>query len=652
MVSEEKDGGKFRFVDFLVILFCLTGAVYSINLFRHDLFQTINGQNKTAIGIVSSKRNTVQRRMSNRVLWDRLIKESSVYSDDMIRVGDNSSADIHVGGNDIALNENTLVRLRYNEETGEYHIELASGNLGLVTSPEGKNVVLNIMGRKVEAKPGTALNAATANNGVALQVSKGSAAMEEEGQNRELVAVAAVAMDSAGSVSSEPSALVIQPRPNAIYRKNGSQPLNINFSWSRINLKPNETLRLEIAEDQDFSRSVRTLNELNDSAQTALNNGQWNWRLIYSGDSGNGAVLGLGRFTITNISGPELLSPAKNQQFFYETEPPKLNFQWTETEDVSYYIIEADSAPDFKNPVIKQQTAVTFIGDSSLEEGTWYWRVTPVFSTDSEDSNVNPPSAAFRIVKGKEQETPSFFNPSAEEPATASTPERPSPPARVVLESPSHGTTLQGLTALRQQTVFRWSSKEAVAKSRFVLSRNSNPLAGTPAIEIIDPNRTIRVDRLEEGVWYWTVSAQTPAGQDITAKNPQHIRVLPIPLLPSPADRQPVEGYRIGIDELKRVNVNFKWSAVQGANAYIFTLYQRTGNGRRQITQIGPENRTSWSTDVKTLGRGSFVWQVEAVNAGRYNVVEQRGRVAETSFVVDIPRPGPVQIIKQPEAVP
>jgi hypothetical protein len=175
---------------------------------------------------------------------------------------------------------------------------------------------------------------------------------------------------------------------------------------------------------------------------------------------------------------------------------------------------------------------------------------------------------------------------------------------------------------------------------------------GKPEIEILDPNRTIRLDRLSEGVWYWTVEAQTPEGAVINAQEPRRLEVLPIPLLPAPSDRKPVEGYRIGIEELKEVNVNFRWSAVQGANAYIFTLYQESDGGRRRITQIGPENRTSWVTDVKALGRGSFVWQVEAVNVGRKNAIEQRGTVEENRFVVDIPRAGPVQLLNESEVLP
>jgi len=578
MESKKKSNGKFRFVDFLVILFCLSGAVYSVNLFWEDLFQTINSKNKTPIGSVSIKRNIVQRRMSDRVIWDRLIRESPVYSNDMIRVGGNSEADLHIGGNDITINENTLLRLRYNKETGEYQIDLTSGSIGLVTDSKGNEFSLNIMGQQVKAKPGTALNADAGDNGMALRVSKGLAVIAEENQKRELDAGDAITMDSYGSISSAPAAFVIQPKPNALYRKSGGEPLNINFSWDRINLKTNETLRLEIAEDQYFSRSVSILNGLNDSAQAALSTGLWNWRLTYNGGA-NRAVLASGRFTIMDTKGLELLSPAKNRQFFYESENPKIYFQWSQTDDISHYIAEVDVTPEFRNPIIKKQTSATSFSDSSLGEGIWYWRVTPVFSQTDDGANASgvtaPGPSAFRIVKSKEPQTPSLV--FAEE----------------LLLSSSFATTYAAVSA-----------PDAVP-------------APTPV----------------------------PAPKPAPAQTPNQSKVPPIPFLAAPSNRLPAEGYLIDIEELKKTNINFSWSAVRGANGYILTIYKEAKGERMQIMQMGPENRTSWSTDIKTLGRGNFIWRIEAVNVGRNNVIEQHGKPAENRFAVDIPRAGPVQII-------
>jgi len=285
-----------------------------------------------------------------------------------------------------------------------------------------------------------------------------------------------------------------------------------------------------------------------------------------------------GRFTITDVPALELLSPARNRQFFYETEPPKLFFQWSDVEDASHYIVEVDITNEFRNPIIKKQTTATSFADSSLREGIWYWRVTPVFlqANDSGAGNVNTQTAgnsvsAFRIVKNKEPQTPPLFA-MIEEPPSASVP-APEPEPKIVY---------------------------------------------------------IREPAPEPKIIY--LPAPEPA---------------PITRLPEPQNRQPIDGYILGIEEVKKANINFRWSEVQRANAYIFTIYQETANGRRQVTQTGPENITSQTIDIKTLGRGNFVWRVEAVNVGEDNIIERRGNPGENSFVIDIPQAGPARIINE-----
>jgi hypothetical protein len=123
------------------------------------------------------------------------------------------------------------------------------------------------------------------------------------------------------------------------------------------------------------------------------------------------------------------------------------------------------------------------------------------------------------------------------------------------------------------------------------------------------------------------------------------LRVLPIPVLSTPGNRQPANGHRIGVEELKaQRNIAFSWSAVQGANAYIVTLYHETNGRRRRITGTAqPISRTSWTLDnLSLLDRGNFIWQVEAVNTagGR---IDQRGRPGENTFSIDIPRPVPMR---------
>jgi hypothetical protein len=142
----------------------------------------------------------------------------------------------------------------------------------------------------------------------------------------------------------------------------------------------------------------------------------------------------------------------------------------------------------------------------------------PVFPSVYEGSAAFSPAAFFRIEQNVAVE------------AALVLPEL--VPVNVSLLSPSSEASLPGLTALRQETVFNWDTDGDIARSRFILSRNSDPFQGQPVVEIINPDRTIRLNRLEEGVYYWTVEAQSLDGL-ISSAEPQQLRIMPIPLLPA-----------------------------------------------------------------------------------------------------------------------
>jgi hypothetical protein len=673
---QKSTGGSFRFVDLMIIVIFLSIAALGVNLFRLDLMNTIDMRNKEPVGTVIIKRNTVQRRHSDRVLWDRLAYESPVYIGDLIRVAEISAATLNVDTSSLDLNENTLIRIVLSPDGEGFQIILSEGTLSFTAgadSPGSRSVTLGLAGQEVRTGPGTVLSAAVDQDGASVRVSEGVAQFITDGRSREIPSGSAVVLSPDGTELREKAVVVTYPPPNARLLNSGREPLLVNFVWSRVNLQPDEMLRMEIAADSGFNQIFRIIENLDRQAEMFFDNGLWHWRLSF-GDS----VLGNGMLTVADGAGPRLTSPALNSLFRYRDEPPAINFQWTEMEEASFYILEVSSNHEFVNPQIRLQRTAAFYSDSSLGEGTWYWRVMPVFPRIFEGVSSFSPVAFFRIERSA-TETVSGEQVSLEDwlasvaPSTVDFPpdvpphlipaewiRQPEPepepkpePEPVALVSPELRLTLpandarvDGLTALRQQTVFRWESSAQVASSRFVLSRNANPFQGRPAVEIQNPGRTIRVDRLGEGTWYWTIEAQTAEGLTIRAPSPRRIQVTPVPLLPAPLNPQPASGHRFDIEELRSLrNITFNWSAVRGANAYIFTLFQQTAEGRRQIIRTEPETRSSYTlNNLRLLDRGTFVWQVEAVSRGRGGAVEQRGRIGEFTFIMDFPSVGPIEI--------
>ncbi|MDR0475391.1 MAG: hypothetical protein LBH43_17175 [Treponema sp.] len=677
---------KFRRIDVIMLLFCLSGAIASFGMFWFGLFSPASSGHEKPAGFISRKNNVVQRRPADRVLWGRLANNSPVYPGDLILVAESSSATLNISENYININENTLIRIQRRIDNkgpvqigldeGIIEIHLDKGSLDLTAGTQGYIPVINTGGAAVTAQAGTVLGVeARADGGVEVQVIEGAAVMSSVNEktadapnfvSKEITAGTVIAIDSGGAERLIPGAIVMQPRPNAQFLKNKPEPFSVEFAWNRINLEPDKLLRLEIASDQNFYRTLPPINNLYDTAKAALNAGNWYWRVCLGS-----TALASGKFTVAEATGPELISPSNGTRAFYRDEPPLLRFQWTERKEALFYLLEISGAPDFKDAPAGRPVNGVFYVDANLMPGTWYWRVLPVFPNTYESGGASGGAysavSAFHIEQQpgtaltQAIETPLITaqelipeQEAAAMPAAlpAALPEAALPEAQpeaapaaplpeVRLISPASGTRLQGLTALRNQTVFTWEYNGEITRSRFVLSRSSNPLQGRPQVERRNPGRRVSLNRLEAGDWYWNVEVVTPEGRVVRAGQARQLRVSPIPALPAPSNRQPASGRSIGAEELKaQRNISFSWSAVQGANAYIFTLYQETDGRRRKITGTeSPVSRTSWVlNNLSILDRGRFIWQVEAVNTsgGR---IDQRGRIGENSFIIDIPRP-------------
>jgi len=458
--DRKNSDGKLRFLDIFIIVFFISLAIIFVDMFRHDLMHTFNLLNTEPVGTVVVEKNTVQRRLSDRVLWDRLARESPVYVGDLIRVADISAATLYIQNNSIDLEENTLVRITLSPDGEGFQIVLSQGTLTFYAEEGAGRVTLNIDGQHVVPEPGVILSAGIAEDG------------------------------------------------------------------SR------------------FSQTIGIITRENPA--------------------------------------PAAVSPAFNSMFRFQENLPVISFQWTEIEEAVSYIFEAANTPDFINPKIQRQTSTAFLTDSGFEEGTWYWRVTPVYSP--------------------------VYGGSAE----------PSSPAFFRVE---HSTAV---TSAASVDFSQWLEMEAPS---------SELPQGFPA-ELI-PVGFIKEDPIPE-------PEPEPEPQPVVV--PPAPPSPPV-LLAAPQNLRPARGTSYGHEQLQsQRSITFNWAAVQDANAYIYTLYQQTASGRQQVFRTTVSGNNYTLTNLRVLDRGTFVWQVEPVNIGRDNSIQRRGRVVENSFVVDFPAPGPVHI--------
>jgi hypothetical protein len=173
---------------------------------------------------------------------------------------------------------------------------------------------------------------------------------------------------------------------------------------------------------------------------------------------------------------------------------------------------------------------------------------------------------------------------------------------------------------------------------KFIISRAEPPVPALIRPEEAAAGIPLEPEAIAAPVIAAPVPPSPPAAVPARRSRPGPEAALQRPaLLPAATERQPENNYRIDPGRLRQsLYLDFRWKAVGGANAYILTLLDGSG---RELFKAAPQAETSYTLDLRSLDRGSFVWRLEAVRLNG-SVIEQRGMTAENTFTVDLPLPG------------
>jgi hypothetical protein len=280
--SSKYSGGKWP--DVLFTLVCFAGAGLGLWLFWTDITRTLIQRSEKPVGVLSYKRHVVQRRFEDRLMWSQIPQESPVYNGDLVRTSDLSDAVItFVSEDSVRLAENSIIHVRYDEASNSF-IELLAGDINFV-SASGKMGILSGDQTLLPAS-GSALNVRRDSSGTEARTLSGSAEISGPGGLvRGLEAGKTAKAGEDGAVNIREALVVSGPLPNQELEA-GANPMPVSFSWTG-NLSPTEYVRLEIAEDQNFSSLVYAEDTYDtDGAVVPLPPGVWWWR-IFQAERGN-----------------------------------------------------------------------------------------------------------------------------------------------------------------------------------------------------------------------------------------------------------------------------------------------------------------------------------------------------------------------------
>jgi hypothetical protein len=606
---QESRFSRFNLSDMFVYGFCVVGILISLNIFRVDLNKTMTRQAETPIGTITFKYKAAQRRFVDRVLWDRLQTESPVYDGDFIRTAELSEATVtfNDGGAVINLPENSLIQLH--SDSGDIRVDINEGEVG--ASAEDSALVLVSGGSQVTVETGGVVKAGTANGDLTLRVMEGTAAFAGPEGTGTVSAGETVALNEAGpKILREATALF--PRLQARFLSPNPGKLVVPFRWNRVNLPPEEIIRLEIASDRALSRIVFTGDFVGDAAFVDLEPGAYFWRVSPAGGAEEGVYPNVMSFKILFTPAPILITPVEGYRYQFRAKRPSVRFQWTATEEAAYYVLEAADNPGMANPALSQKVRGTAFDFPGLGAGTWHWRVQPVFSQGYEGVVEPGAPASFTIVQSGELSPPEPRSPQE-----------------------------QGMVnvAVGQEDVYFSWKPEAEASSymiRISTSRDlSNPIINERVRDnfyIYQPRRRVIAPRQ----YYWAVLQTDIEGND-SAPSPARSFVA---LEGEPIQRLsfPPEGYVVEAAMLP--DMRFAWRT----NLPFQTRFQLSNSPDFSSLAI---NEVVGGTTFQghSLAEGTWHWRIQATEPG--------GMVFGTpprSFAVAPPIAAPLLLEPQPDA--
>lgn len=396
--------------DSFVVIFCLSVAGFFAYLFWQDLNSfTVRGD-KPEIGTISFKHNIAQRKFDDRVVWERIATGTKLYYGDTIRTSDLAEAILTLSdGTVLNLGENTMIKVDLNANGG-VRVLISGGDIQVDSTTARAGIELKLDdGSLVNVGAGSSLAAKSdSENGIHnVEVKSGSAqVVTESGKTTELTYGESVNVEKGGEIQKKAVTVIYPPKDVKILStRKGLVP--VRFEWKTSD---GAGVTIQTSYSRDFTKIV-TSNEISNSssAEVRVPGGIVFWR-VFSEKTKASPITG--RITVENVDAIEGISPASSASFRYRNAPPRISFRWSGNEYAEHYRLLVSSTADMRSIVSDTEVSGNFIALDSLEDGDYWWQVTPYYSINNLGYTGGSQAIPFKITKTQQIRRPELAAPA------------------------------------------------------------------------------------------------------------------------------------------------------------------------------------------------------------------------------------------------
>lgn len=403
--------------------------------------------------------------------------------------------------------------------------------------------------------------------------------------------------------------------PPEDYRVVTTRSSELEFSW-KTNVPFATTL--QISKTEDFSNIIYTTETTDTSARSRnLSAGDYWWRVCTK--AGSSIISTPARPLVVEdlMEKPALLGPA-DKGLIVPLSGSATGLSWRTVEGADYYQVKMFNAANPDALIIDKNFIESSNGTScylafnaqDLPEGNYTWSVQGFRNETDEASRSSSYLSSFSFSIRE-------LHP-------------------VTLNGPQDKTVYDGISAWTRPARFTWQTGDT--PKNWTLTVYKNSVSSRNIVKTYNnPYSGILMPQLEEGTYWWTITAYTEEGFDISVQKPRSFTVSHIPDLPAPEIIQPESDEVYGVDYLQNNHtITFAWEPVTDATEYILTVKNASGD-RLEIPVLSADTTEYVLEDLSGLGDGPVTWTLQAQRMYEGKVL-QSGEITTQEFEIDLPQ--------------
>lgn len=571
----------------------IAGAAFFGWKFYTELNSEISNTGGVQVGSVAVVQGNAERRYDRQTRWGSVKGAESLFNLDALRTSGNSGAVLELHyideagiekTDELVLGPDTYVVLDLLGETR--NIQFVGGDLSAtgaegLTVTAGETIIAAVDGSvNLDRQEGRETNVTVTEGEARVTTASGETIVNSETSLK-------VDEETGKAERLEVAVNPILPGANALLLTYGDER-EVNFTWELF--APWSDPAIEISRDASFDENnapvFRTRG--NGSASLTLAPSRWFWRILDESTGETGPTL---LFTVDQERTVKTISPADNTEIPFRGDTPEVSLQWRQSYFADSYTVEMSRTSSFTSVISSHETTngTTLIGN--LDEGTWWWQVSPSYRRARLDSLPQTAGGSFTLDRKQGHDPPK-------------------------LVSPAQSISFSGLD-VRDGIDFRWQSESDLINYRIEIATDpefSNILAVSEAPENFRNNL---LPAPADATYYWRVTATATDGQPVPVSETRDFTIRPITgsvelVDPAPGEVKEMESYAAH---------TFLWrSSIPGTARFQLQRIVDAGSDERIKIIESLVNGESFTAPLP--GEGSYAWKIQILDVGGRVLVE------------------------------